>query len=143
MTLSYMHIKPELAPPELPTSPFLAVVVSEIAVSEIWLNLISGWIIKSGCRYVVNWGIDCEKWHDWIDESLLEVFEYNGIPQDHDVMTTWHSEQPLSDAFWFAGQCASHPSVELLETIILHITSEAQEFQMLKIYNESQIQAVN
>lgn len=143
MTLSYKQITPELAPPELPTSPFLAVVVSEIAVSEIWLNLVSSQIINSGCRYVVAWGIDCEKWHDWIDETLLEAFEHNDIPEERDVMTTWHNGEPLSDAFWFAGQCASHPSVELVETIILHITYEAQEFHMLKIFHESQIQIGN
>jgi hypothetical protein len=53
-------------------------------------------------------------------------------------MTSWHSDEPISEAFWFAEHCAIHPNVELLETIILHISGESRCLAMLQTYRDSQ-----
>jgi hypothetical protein len=137
----YLHLRPEQAPPELAGSPFRAVIVAEESVSETWLNTIAAWIVKSGCLYVVAWGVACEAWHDSVDWAVLEVFNYGDIPDDHFVMTTWHNNEALSEALWFAGQCAFHPDVELTETVILHIAVEARASQMLQTYRDSQVLA--
>jgi acyl carrier protein phosphodiesterase len=137
----YLHLQPEQAPPVLTGSPFRAVIVADETVSETWLNKIAEWIVKSGCLYVVAWGVDCEAWHDSVDWAVLEVFNYGDIPDDHFVMTTWHSYEPLSEALWFAEQCAFHPDVELTETVILHIAVEAHAAQLLQTYRDSQVMA--
>jgi hypothetical protein len=135
----YLHLRPEQAPPELAVAPFRAVIVAAEVVSENWLNSIAEWIVKSGCLYVVAWGVDCEKWHDSVDWAVLEVFKNGDIPDDRFVMTTWHNNEPLSEALWFVGQCAFHPDVELTETVILHIAVEERASQMQQTYRDSQI----
>ncbi|SER59974.1 hypothetical protein SAMN05518866_11464 [Sphingobium sp. YR768] len=56
-------------------------------------------------------------------------------------MTTWHDKEPLSEALWFAGNCASHPNVELADTLIVHVTREEQRAATLQLYSESQLTA--
>ena len=95
--------------------------------------------MESGCLYVVAWGAECEVWHDTVDETSLEMFDFADIPDDKFVMTTWHTDEPLAEAMWFAGQCAAHPDVELDQTVIIHIATEAREAGMLETYSESQM----
>jgi hypothetical protein len=114
------------------------VIVSEVKVTQEWRNGISEWLLKSGCLYVVAWGVECEEWHDTADWTNLEQFEFGHIPDDRFVMTTWHADEPLSEAMWFAGQCAFHPDIELDDTVIVHIADEAREAEMLENYAVSQ-----
>lgn len=139
MGLQYLHLPPDKPPPNLTSPPFRAVIVAEVKVSQDWRNRICEWLLKSGCLYVVAWGLECEVWHDTVDETNLETFDFGNIPDDKFLMTTWHTDEPLSEALWFAGQCASHPDVELDETVIIHIAAEAREAGMLESYSESQI----
>jgi hypothetical protein len=60
-------------------------------------------LILAGCRYVCTWGPDSERVHDIfdaanidLDESLKEIF----------VMSTWHDDESLDEALWYATQCA-------------------------------------
>ena len=139
MGLSYLHLQPGDAPPEQANGPFRAVIVSEVEVAQDWRNLIAEWLVNSACLYVVAWGVECEAWHDTVDWSVLEEFEFGDVPDGKSVMTTWHANEPLSEAFWFAGQCATHPDIHLGETVILHISKKASRTEMLKIYAASQI----
>jgi hypothetical protein len=117
----YLHLRPDSLPPDLRTAPYRTVLVADIAVNSDWLIRIGKWIVDIGSLYVVAWGVDCEMWHDSVDWAVLEMFNFGQIPDDRFVMTTWHSDEPLSEAFWFAGHCADHPDVELTETIIVHV----------------------
>ena len=137
----YLHLQPELTPQPLEAAPFRAVIVSDEAVSEGWLHQVAEWIVASGCLYVIAWGVDCEKWHDSVDWAILEVFEFGEIPDERFVMTTWHDEEPASEAYWFAGNCAYHPVVKLNETIILHIAKESRSSELLQAYQDSQLLA--
>jgi hypothetical protein len=139
MALEYLHLPPERSPPVVPNRPFRAVIVSEVGVSSKWRNEVAEWLIDSGCLYVVAWGVECEQWHDTVDWTLLEAFNYGDVPDDRFVMTTWHADEPLSEAFWFAGQCASHPDIDIEDTMILHISAEGKEMAMLESFAASQI----
>lgn len=134
-----MHLKPEGSTPSLVPGPFRAVIVTEVCASEAWRKRVTEWLVKSGCLYAMAWGLDCEAWHDSVDGANLSDFDYGAIPDDRFVMTTWHSKEPLSEAFWFAGQCAFHPTVELDRTIIVHVSDEPREADMLQTFNDSQI----
>lgn len=120
-----------------------ALIVSEIEVTQDWRNRIAEWLLKSGCLYVVAWGVECEDWHDTVDWSNLEEFDFGDIPDDRFVMTTWHTDEPLSEAMWFAGQCAFHPDIELGDTLILHVAKGAREAEMLEAYSVSQTMPPN
>lgn len=138
MSVQYLHLRPEEAPPSLACAPFCAVIVTDARADPVWRERITEWLVQSGCLYAVAWGLDCEEWHDSVDAANLRVFDYGDIPADRLVMTTWHSKEPLGEAFWFAGQCAFHPTVELKGTIIVHVSAEPREAEMLQTFGESQ-----
>ena len=72
MGLDYLHLSPDQAPPQLSSGPFRAVIVSEEEVTQDWRNRIAEWLLKSGCLYVVAWGVECEGWHDTVDWTNLK-----------------------------------------------------------------------
>jgi hypothetical protein len=115
--------------------------ISEEAVSQVWRNEVASWLVESGCLYFIAWGVDCEAWHDTVDWTVLEVFDFADIPDDKFIMTTWHDKEPLSEALWFAGNCASHPDIDLSETVIVHVAREELPAATLELYRESQVMA--
>jgi hypothetical protein len=139
MGLRYLHLPPDEAPPDLASGPFRALIVSESEVPQNWRNRICEWLLESGCLYVVAWGVECEVWHDTVDETNLARFDFGDTPDDRFVMTTWHTDEPLSEAMWFARHCAFHPDVELDETVIIHIATVGREAGVLETYSESQM----
>lgn len=94
--------------------------------------------MAEGCLYVIAWGIDCEKWHDSVDWANLEAFDFGVVPDDSFVMTSWHSDEPVSEAYWFAEHCAQHPDVELTETLILHVAATPNVEEIIQAYQDSQ-----
>jgi hypothetical protein len=141
MEPSYLHLRPGDTPPDLISAPYRTVIIADQGVSEDWLNRIAQWIVAIGSLYVIAWGVDCAKWHDGVDWAVLELFDFGEIPDDRFVMTTWHSDEPITEAFWYAGHCAIHSDVQLTETIILYVAVEARRAAMLQTYRDSQVMA--
>jgi hypothetical protein len=52
-------------------------------------------------------------------------------------MTTWHDGETLESVFWFAGACAFHPTVELRDTLIVHVSHEDRETEILRLFEEA------
>lgn len=138
MGVQYVHLTPEETPPSLAHSPFCAVIVADADAAENWRERVTDWLVQSGCLYAVTWGRDCEKWHDSVDGANLREFDYGDIPDDRFVMTTWHENEPLEEALWFAGQCAFHPTVTLKNTVIVDVSAEPREAAMLRAFRDSQ-----
>lgn len=60
-------------------------------------------LLKAGARYVCFWGPDCSRIHDLCDLVALDL----GFNRDDAViMTTWHDQEPLKEAVWFAANAA-------------------------------------
>jgi hypothetical protein len=138
MPLDYLHLSPDRPMPQMPSKPYRAVLVAEQAVSQVWRDEVVKWLVGSGCLYFVAWGIACEEWHDTVDWAVLEAFDFGKIPDDKFVMTTWHDKEPLSEALWFAGNCASHPDVDLADTVVVHVSPSERRAAMLELYRDSQ-----
>ncbi len=138
MALKYVHLSPSETPPQLTCEPFRALIVSEVEVTQEWRDRIAKWLLESGCLYVIAWGVECENWHDTVDWTNLEEFDFGDIPDSKFVMTTWHTNDPLFEAMWFAGQCAFHADVELTETVIVHVAAEPRQAELLENYTTSQ-----
>lgn len=133
--LAYVHLVPGNPVPLLnATSPFRAVVVIEGTVTPEWQSAVSDWLVQSGCLYMMAWGRDCSSWDDSVDISNLEIFDYGKIPDDQFVMTTWHSDEPLSEVFWFAKNVAYHSTIELDSTVIIHISAEPSAGKLMQAY---------
>lgn len=134
----YLHLRPGEQPPPITAPRFCAVIVAEQASGEPWRSQIAEWLVDSGCLYLVAWGVDCVAWHDSVDWALLKAFDFGEIPDDRFIMTTWHDDEPRSEAFWFAGHCASHPTVALCQTILVHVSQESEGPALLQGYRDAQ-----
>lgn len=131
-TATYLHLPVGQTPPSLEGHPpFKAVLVIEQPADAAWRGLVSEWLVRSGCLYMSVWGDDCETWHDRVDLANLSAFDFGDIPDDAFVLTTWHAHEPLTEALWFAVNCAEHPMVALDQTIIIHISAEARKAELL------------
>jgi hypothetical protein len=138
MALDYLHLSPGDKPPLIEHRPYRAVLIAEEAASRDWQNEVSSWLVESGCLYFIAWGVACEAWHDTVDWTVLETFDFGAIPDDRFVMTTWHDKEALSDALWFAGNAAYHPDIDLADTLIVHVAPEGRRAAILDLYAESQ-----
>ena len=116
-------------------APFRAVVIIECDASSQQRDQISTWLVNSGCRYMMAWGNDCSSWDDAVDFANLEQFDFSDIPQDQFVMTTWHENESIEQVLWFAKKCAFHSTVEIQNTLIIHLSETDQSLKLKKIYD--------
>ena len=113
------------------------IVVVEAEVSPEWRSLVSCWIVRSGCLYMMAWGVECSSWDDSVDRANLEEFRFGDIPEDRFVVTTWHADESLAEVFRFSKNNAFHPTVELQQTVLLHTAAESKEHELLAAYAQA------
>lgn len=111
-------------------APFKAVVIAEESVSPAWQAQVSAWLVDTGCLYTMAWGVDCAVWDTSVDLANLEKFDYDEVPNDQFVMTTWHEGKPLSEVFWFAKTAAHHPTVDIHHVLLVHISEEDRQSEL-------------
>lgn len=119
-------------------APFKAVLVLEQAVSDDWQDRVSEWLIRSGCLYMMAWGVESSSWDDTVDWANHKVTGLDDIPDDLFVMTTWHECEPLAETFWYAGNVAHHPTVSLDHLAIIDIGPSEREEEMLSGFRSAQ-----
>ena len=135
----YRQIAPGCALPDIShLAPFKAVIVLETDYSIDWQDEVSGWLVASGCRYMMAWGPNCSSWDDSVDWADIK----NRNCEDDDskfVMTTWHREETLENVFWYSQFCAnfSADDIELTNALILHISESIQESTCLALFERS------
>ena len=86
---------------------------------------------------MMAWGKDCSSWDDSVDIANLERFEYEDIPENQFVVTTWHEDEPLAEVFWFSKNSSNHPNEVLKSDLLLHIAAGPRESELLRAYAEA------
>ena len=132
--MRYLRVEPDSAlEPYEGGRPFRAIVVVEDVVEPAWQSTASNWLVNSGCVYMLAWGRECSSWDTSVDLANLQAFDYGDIPDDHFVMTTWHEHESLSEVFWFAKNCAFAATVEIVDTLLFHVSrrDRKQEYAQL------------
>jgi hypothetical protein len=114
--------------------PFRAIVVVEDAVQPEWQSVASKWLVDSGCVYMLAWGQGCSSWDDSVDLANLQAFDYGQIPEDRFVMTTWHEHEPLSEVFWLAKNCAFAATVDIVDTLVFHVSRTDRNEEYAHLY---------
>ena len=136
---SYQYLKPnEPLPAGKLHCPYRAVLVVESQVEPAWRRMVSEWLIRTGCLYMLAWGEDCSLWDDAVDVANLAAFAPEPIPDDRFVFTTWHDHETLDEVFWFAEHGAWHPDVDLEYTVLIHIAERPVGDEMLKAFQAAQ-----
>jgi hypothetical protein len=137
-TLTYLQLPPGGEAPDLDhLSPFLAILLAEEEVDELWQAEISRRLVAAGCRYLLAWGKDCEAWHDMVEDAALEAFDYEEVPDEHAVIATWHEDEDLEEVFWFAKHRAAHPSHTFKTTVILDIGARQRKEEIEQAYADA------
>ena len=82
-------------------------------VANVSTNVLSDFgfgALRSGMVYFSAWGRGCERFHDIVDDILVEddlgEKRFNGPTEKDTVMTTWHDHDSLEDALDFFAICA-------------------------------------
>jgi len=133
-SVEYVHLPAGGPLPALENTPRRIVVLIEQDVEADWQNAVSGWIVNSGCLYMMAWGRECSSWDDTVDVANLEQFDFGDVSDEHLVMTTWHENDTLEDVFFFCLCCAEHPVTALSAVTILHICATDQRATILKTF---------
>ena len=88
----------------------LFVAADVTAVSADVLSKFSFDALNSGMVYFCAWGNGCERFHDIVDEILVEddlaEKRFAGPNENDVVMTTWHDHDSPEDALDFFASCA-------------------------------------
>ncbi len=92
-----------IQPGNYPFTLFLAWDAPEVdrAQLEDWMRP----TVEAGLAYFCAWGSRCEAVHDAVDRCDMARLE-GALRPDNIVMTTWHQNESLDDAFWFFVHCA-------------------------------------
>ncbi len=134
---TYIYLKPESILPEIAlVAPFRMVVIVEAVVTTPWQNVVSEWIVRSGCLYMMAWGVNCSSWDDSVDWANINEFQPEDVPEDRFVMTTWHTDEQLQEVFWFSKNNAFLDAVDIKQknTVLLHISPENRQEEILATY---------
>jgi hypothetical protein len=134
----YVHLKPGELPPAVHRADASRVVlIAEAIASSAYREAVARELIESGCLYFMSWGVECEAWHDEVDMASIQKFDFQEIPEDAFVMTSWHERESLSEVFWFCKNNAFHPTVDLKVTVLLHLAPNSNEQELLTSYTEA------
>ena len=139
-TLTYLHLPPDADLPELGNRPpFLAIVLAEDEVAEMWLWDVARWLVASGARYVQAWGKDAEAWTEAVDDAALEAVDYEDAPDDRRVLTAGHdpADEDVDEVFWFAKHRAAHPALSLDAVLIVHIAAAPRKEEIEQAYADA------
>ena len=133
--IEYINLKPESKMPEIGTNnPFKAIVIADEEVSPSWQAEVSSWLVQSGCLYMMAWGKGCSSWDDSVDMANIEAFNYEDVPPNRAIITTWHENETLNEVFVFSKRMAVHPTVLLEKVLIVHISKNENGQKLLKDY---------
>lgn len=132
----YIHLSLQAPLPRLDSAARKVILVAEALASEDWRTAVADWLIGIGCLYCIAWGEGCEAWHDSVDQANIGSSAGSAIPSHAFVMTTWHAQESLADAMWFAIACAEHPSENLVETLVVHIAEHARAAELIALFRK-------
>jgi len=86
-------------------------------------------LLEAGCVYMCSWGPDASRIHDMFDWLAVEA-ELAGRPYVEDVlMTSWHEQDSLDDALWFAVFAAFPPVGEARAVLAVCDTEWSDEIE--------------
>ncbi len=136
--MKYYQLHQESKLPDIKKlNPFKAIVIIEKQVTTEWQTLVSKWLVNSGCLYMMAWGLKCSLWDDSVDYANIDAYNNKEIPSNKLVITTWHENEALEEVFWYSKNNAVHSEVDILNTIIIHISSENKNEVYTNAYNRA------
>lgn len=67
-----------------------------------------------GAAWWTTWGPDCSYVHDTVDQARIAVdFDPEADFDSDATLTTWHDDEPLDEALWYALFCSWNDDKEI------------------------------
>jgi hypothetical protein len=81
-------------------------------------------LLRQGASYVCAWGPGCDRLHDVVDVVQDEVAD----DPDAVVMTSWHEDESLDEALWFAlfATVPDQRYIETTDSVLVVVVAEAK-----------------
>ena len=135
--LTYLHLAPSSDLPALDLPAFLAILIVEAEVDEMWQFDLCRRLAASNCRYLLAWGQDCEAWREAVEDAFLEAVDYEDVAPERALLTTAHEDEDLEEVFWFARHRAVHPALQLDTVAILHVAPAPSRERLLEAWRDA------
>ena len=90
--------------PESGAPVVLFIAADSVTASATELSVVARAILEHDVRYLCCWGPGCERLHDIFDNA--EVQRLLERAPERTLMTTWHADDSLPEALWFAVHAA-------------------------------------
>lgn len=136
--LKYIRLQSDDDLPELnDPSPFKVMLILDEETSQPWQWEVARWLVRTNCRCVMAWGLECDSWAEAVEDAHLEAFDFEEVPEDQILVTTSHEDEELAEVFWYCRHRARHPAHELAHTLILHISDEIKKAEFEELYADA------
>ncbi len=76
---------------------FVLLLLADFSESVKDLGALARRLVDSGCAYFCAWGPGCELMHDEVDDAAPMLDDADSV-----LMTTWHADDSIEDAVYFA-----------------------------------------
>ncbi len=87
---------------------------------------------------MMAWGPRCTTWDDSVDLAVVGSGEHE-IAEDDFVMTTWHDDESLESAMWYAqfNALSSYADVPLVDAVLLHVSPTERETDLRALWEQA------
>jgi hypothetical protein len=98
----------------IPTKRFRLFIAADIKTTTVdAVSVFARTALEKGMVYFCGWGPDCERFHDLVDQVILEddlgARRFVGPDDSAFVVTTWHTNDNLDEAVDFFARLAHPP----------------------------------
>lgn len=91
-------------------------------------TIVARTLLQAGCRYIICGGMNCEAWHESVDEQFMLrcLNAPENVLQETFVMTTAREGETPDDAAFFFVRCTNFDHHDFKHYLVLHVgTSDA------------------
>ena len=109
--LEQLDESPDWVLPFLPQS-YPCLVYANRKTEREYKSLVGQLLLESGCNFIVCAGVECELWHDVIDEEIVVAQEGGVLDAQKTIMTTWHPNDSMESLAFFFVHTTFNPYLE-------------------------------
>jgi hypothetical protein len=88
--------------------------------------------IACGIRYAVCGGVECERWHDAIDQAFIELDLEGEAYETRFVTTSWHTDEPPEEVAFFFIHNTNSDAHDFTRFLVLQLGGDWPREQQLR-----------
>ena len=134
--MKYIQLTINSEPPDISgCAPFKAILVIENQVSEQQKEQICEWLVNMGGLYIIICSSETQSWKNSIRQANLSQLDIKAMSPDNFVMISEHKDEQIRYVFWHAKKHAKHTHVNLINTVVVHVSDVNRGIAFSSIFN--------